>query len=92
MKAECVLGDRAYDGSSIRDAIAATGAEAVIPPHPQRKEPAAYERYLYRARDAIENLFAKLKQYHSLATRYDKTMHNYSAMVAIACLLTWLRI
>jgi len=32
------------------------------------------------------------KQYRSLATRYDKTMRNYSAMVAIASLLTWLRI
>jgi transposase len=92
VEAECVLGDRAYDGSPIREAIAAMGADAVIPPHPRRKEPASYDRYLYRARHAIENLFAKLKQYRSLATRYDKTMRNYSAMVAIACLLTWLRI
>lgn len=76
----------------IREAIAAMGAEAVIPPHPCRKEPATYDRYLYRARHAIENLFAKLKQYRSLATRYDKTMCNYSAMVAIAYVLTWLRI
>ena len=37
---------------------------------------------------SIENLFAKLKQYRSLAIRYDKAMRNYSAMVAIACLLT----
>lgn len=87
-----VLGDRAYDGSPIRDAIAAMGADAVIPPHPRRKAPASYDRHLYKARHAIENLFAKLKQYRSLATRYDKTMRNYSAMVAIACLLTWLRI
>lgn len=90
--AEYVFGDRAYDGSPIREAIAAMGAEAVIPPHPCRKEPATYDGYLYRARHAIENLFAKLKQYRSLATRYDKTMRNYSAMVAIACVLTWLRI
>ena len=60
--AEYVFGDRAYDGSSIREAIADMGAEAVIPPHPCRKSPAAYDRYLYRARHAIENLFAKLKQ------------------------------
>ena len=81
-----VLGDRAYDISPIREAIATMGAEAVIPPHPRRKTPASYDRHLYKARHAIENLFAKLKQY-----RNDKTMRNYSAMVAIACLLTWLR-
>jgi transposase len=37
-------------------------------------------------------LFARLKQYRSLATCYDKTMRNYSAMVSIAFMLTWLRI
>jgi len=91
VKADCVLGDRAYDGSTIRDHIAGMGAQAVIPPHPCRKTPATYDTHLYKARHAIENLFAKLKQYRSLATRYDKTMRNYSAMVAIACMLTWLR-
>jgi transposase len=87
-----VLGDRAYDGKPCRDQIAAIGAVAVVPPHPCRKAPVAFDRHLYKARHAIENLFAKLKQYRSLATRYDKTMRNYSAMVAIACVLTWLRL
>ena len=36
---------------------------------------------------AIKNLFAKFKQYRSLATRYDKAMRNYSAMVAITALI-----
>lgn len=92
VEADYVLGDRAYDGSAIRDHIAGMGAEAVVPPHPCRKAPATFDSHLYKARHAIENLFAKLKQYRSLATRYDKTMRNYSAMVAIACVLTWLRI
>ena len=81
VQAGCVLGDRAYDGAPIRNAIAEMGAEAVIPPHPCRKAPATDDTHPYRARHAIENLFAKLKQYRSLATRYDKTMRNYSAMV-----------
>lgn len=92
VEADFVMGDRAYDGGPIRDAIAAMGAEAVIPPHPCRKSPAPFDAHLYKGRHAIENLFAKLKQYRSLATRYDKTMRNFSAMVAIACVLTWLRI
>ncbi len=92
VEADYVLGDRAYDGSAIRDHIASMNAEAVVPPHPCRKAPARFDTHLYKARHAIENLFAKLKQYRSLATRYDKTMRNYSAMVAIACVLTWLRI
>jgi transposase len=90
--AKAVLGDRAYDGKSCWEQIAAIGAEAVVPPHPCRKDPATFDRHLYKARQTIENLFAKLKQYRSLATRYDKTMRIYSAMVAIACVLTWLRL
>jgi transposase len=55
-------------------------------------DPATFDRHLYKVRHAIENLVAKLKQYRSLATRFDKTMRSYSAMVAIACVLTWLRL
>ena len=91
-EAGAVLGDRAYDGKPCREQITAIGAEAVVPPHPCRKAPTTFDVHLYRARHAIENLFAKLKQYRSLATRYDKTMRSYSAMVAIACVLTWLRL
>jgi len=90
--AGAVLGDRAYDGKSCRDQLASIGAEAVVRPHPCRKDPATFDRHLHKARRAIENLFAKLKQYRSLATRCDMTMCNYSAMVAIACVLTWLRL
>jgi transposase len=56
-----VLGDRAYDGSPIREVIVSRGAEAVIPPHPRRKDPAHYDRHLYKARQTIENLFTKLE-------------------------------
>lgn len=40
------LGDRAYDGSPIREAIAGMGAKAVIPPHPRRKDPAHDDSHL----------------------------------------------
>jgi transposase len=89
---KCVFGDRAYDGDPVRKVIAGMGAEAVIPPHPCRKHPAAYDSFLYKARHAIENGFAKLKQFRSLATRYDKTARNYAAQVAIACIVVWLRL
>ena len=46
----------------------------------------------YKARHAVENLFARLKPFRSLATRYDKTVRNDSAMVAIACIVLWLRL
>ena len=41
---------------------------------------------------AIENLFARLKPFRSVATRYDKTARNCAAMVAIGCLLIRLKL
>jgi transposase len=32
-----------------------------------------------------ENGFAKIKQFRSVATRYDKSVRSFAAQVAIAC-------
>ena len=86
--------------------ILAMGAEVVTPPRSCRKTPIEYDSYRYKARHAVENLFARLKPFRSLATRYDRnqyvsripegdterTVRNYSAMVAIACIVLWLRL
>jgi hypothetical protein len=45
--------------------------------------------YLHKARPAIENLLAKLNRYRRLAIRYDKSMRNCGAIVAIARVLSW---
>jgi transposase len=44
---------------------------------------------LYKARHLIENFFAKLKQYRSIATRYDKTARNFLAAVHLAAAVIW---
>ena len=41
-EAGSVHGDRDYDRKPCRDLIAAIGTEAVVPPHPFRKDPAAF--------------------------------------------------
>jgi transposase len=33
-----------------------------------------------------------IKQFRSLATRYDKTARNYAAQVVLACIVVWLRL
>jgi len=33
-----------------------------------------------------------LKQARRFATRYEKTLRNYAAVVALGCMLLWLRI
>ena len=47
---------------------------------------------LYKERAAVECAFNLLKQARRFATRYEKTLRNYAAVVAIGCALLWLRI
>lgn len=45
---------------------------------------------LYQYRHLIENVFARLKHFRAIATRYDKLKRNYKSMLALACGYLWL--
>lgn len=45
---------------------------------------------LYKYRHLVENVFARLKHFRSISTRYDKLKRNYEFMLAIACSYLWL--
>ena len=88
----CLLADKAYDSDELRHALAARGCSAVIPCNASRSRKLPYDRDLYKARSDIECTFGLLKQARRFATRYEKTLRNYAAVVAIGCALLWLRI
>ena len=50
------------------------------------------DKELYKARSEIECTFSLLKHARRFATRYEKTLRNYAAVVAIGCAMLWLRI
>ena len=89
--AEVVMADAAYDSNSIRDAVAAMGAVAVIPNNPSRTLKHPVDRSLYAQRQLIECCFSKLKQFRRVATRYEKTARNYRAVITLAAIVLWLR-
>lgn len=64
----------------------------MIPPKASRKAPAEFDKEKYKARSAVECTFNLLKQARRFATRYEKTLRNYAAVVAIGCAWLWLRI
>ncbi|ASM76494.1 transposase [Vitreoscilla filiformis] len=64
------------------------GSTVIIPP--RAKQPRGYDKHLYRARRAVENFFAKFKQYRAIATRYKKTTCNFFRGVLLASSLIWL--
>ena len=92
VQAQSVIADRAYDADErVRQRLAQRGQRAVIPSRSNRKTPYDYDRELYKARHLIENLFAKLKQYRGIATRYDKTAVNFLGAIHLAATVIWLK-
>ncbi len=82
-----VLADCAHDAGYFRDAIGATGAEPVIPPHPTRKHAATRNRQRYRARNRIERLVSRPKRFRRIAARYGRrALYLPSAIQVVATL------
>ena len=88
----CLLADKAFDTNPFRDVLDRAACTAVIPPMGNRARDFAYDHELYKARSSVECTFNLLKQARRFATRYEKTLRNYAAVVAIGCALLWLRI
>lgn len=63
-----LIADRGYDTNAIRAAIAAQGAEVVIPATASRMAPIAYDRAAYRTRNLVECLWCRLKDWRRVAT------------------------
>lgn len=90
--ARFVLADRGYDTDACLGAVAALGAEAVIPPRRCRLVQRPYDGHLYKLRHLVENAFEKVKRWRGLATRYCKRASSFGAAFQIRCLALWLHI
>jgi transposase len=91
--AENIIGDKGYDCEKLREQVLDKGAVPHIPRKSNSQKPNPhFDKYLYRHRHLVENLFAKLKHFRAFATRYDKLTRNYTSTVYIACILVWLKL
>jgi putative transposase len=84
-----LLADKGYDANSLRDRLASTKTEAVIPSTKSRKTPIPHDVEAYRQRNLIERAFCRLKDWRRIATRYDKLAINFASAVAIAAVIIW---
>ena len=91
-KGSCAIMDKGYDSDAIRAYVNQLGGVAVIALHPGRSQKPAFDEHLYRERHRIENLFARLKHYRRIATRYEKLLSSFSSMLSLACILIWLKL
>ena len=85
------IADKGYDSDAIREKIRREGSRPVIPYKSNRIQPGKLNRKIYRHRHQVENVFCSLKQFRSFATRYEKLALHYAGVVALACIMIWLR-
>jgi putative transposase len=82
--AKTLIADKGYDSDAFREALMDRGTQPCIPPRRNRKTPPDYDKTLYKQRHKVENLFAKLKDWRRIATRYDRCSHTFFSAICIA--------
>lgn len=87
------IADKAYDSQSIRQKARDRQIKPLIPKRSaHNKSNPEFYSHLYKLRHLIENLFARLKHFRSIATRFEKLSRNFKAMLYIACSFIWLNL
>ena len=84
-----LLADKGYDADHFRQRLAEQQAEAVIPARSKRKHPAHHDPVAYRECNPVERLWARLKDYRRVATRYDKRADTFLSGVLIAAVVCY---
>lgn len=67
-----VVGDKGYSSRKVRRYLARRGIRAVIPRRRNERPQQVFDRERYRARNRVERLINRLKQFRRSATRYEK--------------------
>lgn len=88
---EHVIGDRGYDADAFVSTIEQQGANAVIPPRKNAKDPREYDKWRYRERHLVECFIGKIKHFRRVFSRFDKLARRYLGFVQLASTLIWLR-
>ena len=85
-----MAGDKAYSTRAGRRWLRRRGIGAVIPQPKNQRPCALFDRQAYRARNRVERLVNRLKQWRRIASRYEKRAANYQAMLTLAAITLWL--
>lgn len=90
---ENLLADKAYDSEKIRDKARNKKINPMIPRRSNSKKPnPEFDKHIYKARHQVENVFARLKHFRSISTRFEKLARNFKAIVTIACTYIWIKL
>ncbi len=85
-----VLGDRGYASQGFRQHIWDMGARPAIPCK-RNEEQLACPAWIYNNRNLVERLWARLKEWRAVATRYEKTARAFMGVLCLAATMDWIK-
>src|SRR6478736_6060449 len=85
-----IVGDRGFASDAFRERIWNLGARPAIPPK-RTDAPVACPEWVYNNRHLVENLWARLKEWRAVATRYEKTARSFFGVLCLAATADWLK-
>lgn len=86
-----IVGDKGYSSHTFRAYIWDLGSKPAIPPK-RNEDPVDCPSWIYNNRYQVENLWARLKEWRAVATRYEKTACSFLAVLSLAAAADWLKI
>ena len=87
------IADKGYDSDELRDSVRELGKIPVIPRRSNsQKENSDFDSHLYKIRHLVENIFARIKHYRGVATRFDKLARNFKSVIFIVFSLIWIKL
>jgi transposase len=85
-----VVADRGLSSHAFREHIWTLGARPAIPSRRNEDEVACPD-WIYANRNHVERLWARLKEWRAIATRYEKTAQSFMGVLCLAATLDWLK-
>jgi len=94
--------DKAFSSPRCRKLLHRRGSRHLIPERRDERQnrkkkgqkggrPCRFDKQVYATRNVVERCINRLKQFRSVATRYDKRSDCYATMVTLAAILLWMR-
>ena len=86
-----VVGDRGLASHAFRQHIWDMDARPAIPAK-SNEAPVACPPWIYNNRNRVERLWARLKEWRAVATRYEKTARAFLDVLCMAATMDWLKV
>lgn len=93
VQGENLIADKGYDSEEIRKKARSKNMVPIIAKRSNSTTPnPEFDKFIYKNRHVIENLFARLKHFRGIATRFEKLARNFKSVLMFVCTIHWLKL